>query len=220
MADIEKWFEKFMAALEKESAERKKAAAEAEAERKKAAAAAESERKKAEAEREKAAAASLEREAKVKAEIDAMQKVLASANRTIGGFTNNYGEALEDEFFAALDEVKRIGDISLDRVECRVKNHYEYDLMGVNCDVVVVGEIKHKVDREDVAHFAEERLPHFAANFPAEAAGRKVLGMIGGDLIAEQAEIEAKKRGFLILRLQNKKLVAKNVKGARPIAQV
>ncbi|MGI9298035.1 MAG: hypothetical protein ACR2QC_09065, partial [Gammaproteobacteria bacterium] len=140
-------------------------------------------------------------------------------SRNIGGFTNSYGAALEDEFLAAVQEAKRVGDIALEDVR-RVKNRFEYDVFGSNGGCVVVGEVKHKLDLAEVRHFAEERLPYFAKDFPGEAKGRKVLGMVGGNHITARARAEAEKRGLIILRLRNKKLVVENDSNARPIAQV
>ncbi|MBE8159125.1 MAG: hypothetical protein HAW59_07090, partial [Betaproteobacteria bacterium] len=82
---------------------------------------------------------------------------------------------------------------------------------------VVVGEIKRKLLPEDVRHFAEERLPYFAADCPLVAGGRKIFGMVAGDTIVPDAEAEAKKRGFFVLRLKNKKLIVGNAEGARAV---
>lgn len=137
----------------------------------------------------------------------------------IGGFTNNYGEALEEEFFFALEKEMRIGDIPLIEVGRNFRRRYEYDLVGINGDCVAVGEIKHKLLPKDVVKFAEERLPHFAEDFPGVAENRKILGMVGGGTIVEDARKEAEKRGLMILRLQNKKLVVDNAGNARPLPQ-
>lgn len=141
--------------------------------------------------------------------------------RNIGGFTEAVGEALEDEYAAALEESRRVGDIMLTDVKKRLAGfRYEYDLAGKNGRFMLVGEIKHSLDRGDVKHFAENRLPHFAKDFPGEAKGRKILGMVGGSRITAKARAEAEKRGLIILRLRNKKLVVENGSGARPVAQV
>ena len=141
--------------------------------------------------------------------------------QNIGGFTNAVGEALEDEFYAALDESRRVGGIALTDVKKRIAGfRYEYDLVGRNGKFMLVGEIKHTLGGKEVRHFAENRLPYFAKDFPGEAKGRKILGMVGGNRITPKAREEAAKRGLIILRLRNKKLVVENESAARPTAQV
>ena len=100
----------------------------------------------------------------------------------------------------------KIGGIVLDEVRRRLKSQYEYDLVGINGDAVVVGEIKRKLLPEDVRRFAEDRLPHFSADCPIVAGGRKVFGMVAGETIVPDAEKEAVNFGLFVLRLKNKKL--------------
>ena len=235
MTNFDAECKKIWATLGKMSEDRKQAAAAAEAQRKKDAAAAEAQRKKdaaaAETQRKKDAAEAEmqrkkdkeslleyeERRRKAGEEFDRRMDQIA---KQIGGFTNNYSEALEEEFFRAMEGEMRIGDIPLNEVRRNSRNRYEYDIVGINGDCVAVGEIKHKLLPKDVIKFAEERLPYYAEDFPGVAKNRKVLGMIGGGLIPEDAQMEAEKRGLMILRLKNKKLVVENFDGARPVASL
>ncbi|MGI9296972.1 MAG: hypothetical protein ACR2QC_03640 [Gammaproteobacteria bacterium] len=140
-------------------------------------------------------------------------------DRRYGGFINNYAESLEDEFADAMEDEMRVGDIPLHEVKRNVGARYEYDIAAINGDCVAVGEIKHKLLSKDVVKFAEERLPYFAADCPLLAEDRKVLGMVGGASVAKDARKEAAKRGLLVLRLKNKKLVVENAADARPMPQ-
>ena len=159
-----------------------------------------------------------EREAERAKSDAAWQRRMDNIASQIGGFTDNYGEALEEEFVAALRDEKRIGDISLHKVEHRLRrDKYEVDIAAQNGRIVAVGEIKHKLGKWDVVRFSRDKLPLFAGLFPDIAKNRKVLGMIGGDLITDAAAAEAKRRGLIILRLKNKKIFAENAKGARPV---
>ncbi|MGI9296384.1 MAG: hypothetical protein ACR2QC_00620 [Gammaproteobacteria bacterium] len=169
--------------------------------------------------RRKAAAEFDRRTAEAEKRAAKIDRRLDKVSAQIGGFTNNYGEALEEEFADAMEDEMRIGDIPLHEVLRNVKNRYEFDIAVVNGDCVAVGEIKHKLLPQDVIAFAEERLPHFAEDFPGVAANRKVLGMVGGEVIAADAQGEAEKRGLMVLRLKNKKLVVENAAGARPVPQ-
>lgn len=202
--------------LKETATESKKRMAEAEAEREKRAAKADAEREKRMAEQDESIRKEAAERKKRMAEFDLVMKRI---QQNIGGFTDAVGEALEDEFFAALDESRRVGDILLTEVQKGVTNFRgdaEYDLVGVNGKFILVGEIKHSLDGHDVRHFAENQLPRFARDFPGEAKGRKILGMVGGNRISAKAREEAEKRGLIILRLRHKKLVVENEKNARP----
>ena len=137
--------------------------------------------------------------------------------KSFGGWTNNASEHLEDEFAEALEEAMQVGGIALDEVYRRMRKRYEFDLVGINGDAVVVGEIKRKLLPEDVRHFAENRLPYFAEQFPIETEGRKIYGMVCGEIIVDDAAAEAVKLGFFVLRLKNKKLLVENVDTACPV---
>ncbi|MBE8158152.1 MAG: hypothetical protein HAW59_02000 [Betaproteobacteria bacterium] len=135
----------------------------------------------------------------------------------LGGWTNNANECLEDEFAEAVEESMQIGGIRLDEVRKQAGGKYEYDLVGVNGDAVIVGEIKRKLLPGDVRRFAENRLPYFSADCPLLAGKRKIFGMVAGETIVADAKAEAKKRGFFILRLKNRKLLVENAENARAI---
>ena len=135
----------------------------------------------------------------------------------IGGFTQTAGEALEEEFADALDEEKRIGDIKVDKVLRNIGTMYEFDAACINGDLVVVVEIKHKLSSGDVKKFAEERLPHFAADCPLAAGKRKVFGAVGGGRITKKAKEEAAAHGLFVLRLRNRRLIADGGKGVRAV---
>ena len=161
-----------------------------------------------------------DRQDKSAANLARIEEIVENNSKQLGDFTNSYGEAIEREFVAALEEAKRIGNIVFEKVECRLRRTYEYDIVAKSGKVVAVGEIKHKLKKEDVLHFAAERLPHFAELFPDIARGRKVIGMVGGGMITPDAAREAKKRGLIVLRLENKKIIAENAASPRPIPQV
>ena len=147
---------------------------------------------------------------------DEIWRKLDSVSEKHGGYVNIAGLILEDDFFAALGDKKQVGGIVLDTVCQRLRHHYEYDLVGINGDAVVVGEVKRNFRVEDVVKFTDKILPHFAKDFP-QHAHLKTFGMIAGENIMPEAEQEAKKRGLFILRLRNKSLVVGNAEQAKPI---
>ena len=147
-------------------------------------------------------------DAKASAEL---QKTMENVSKQWGDFGRSEGEMVEEEFVSALREKKAIGDFKLREVLSRLKNRYEYDLVCINGRAVFVGEVKRQLTARDVRDFADNRLPHFAEDFPAHARRRKVHGMVGGVRVNPAAEREAKTRRLVLLRLKNRALLAENL---------
>ena len=149
-----------------------------------------------------------EEDAKASAEL---QKTMENVSKQWGDFGRSEGEMVEEEFVNALREKKAIGDFKLREVLSRLKNRYEYDLVCINGRAVFVGEVKRQLTARDVRDFADNRLPHFAEDFPAHARRRTVHGMVGGVRVNPAAEREAKTRRLVLLRLKNRALLAENL---------
>ena len=141
---------------------------------------------------------------------------LKAIREEYGGYTNRESRILEDEFLAALQEKKQVGNIHLDYVLVRVRSEHEYDLVGINSKATVVGEIKRHLLVKDVKEFVDKVSQHFAHDFP-QYARPKIYGMVAGESITEAAAVSAKKCGLFILRLKNKALVVENSKNAKPL---
>ena len=140
-----------------------------------------------------------------------LRKTVKETSKQWGDFGRSEGEMVEEEFVNALREKKAIGDFKLREVLSRLKNRYEYDLVCINGRAVFVGEVKRQLTARDVRDFADNRLPHFAEDFPAHARRRKVHGMVGGIRVNPAAEREAKARRLVLLRLKNRALLAENL---------
>lgn len=126
-------------------------------------------------------------------------------------FTDNHGRVTELEFVGALKALKRFCGVKLNDVLHRFgDSRREFDIVADSGKHIFVGEIKHKLGAPDVRRFARAALPEFAKMHPRMAARRTVVGMVGGALITEAAEKEAKKLGLIILRLKSKKLIIQN----------
>ena len=134
-------------------------------------------------------------------------RIAKENGKNLGGFTNNYGEALENEFAEALRKAKQIGEFNLHQVDVRAGTKHEFDLVATNGDVVIVGEVKVKLLPSDVEHFITKRLPRFATDCPVFARNRLIYGMICSQNIVTDAEELAKKHGLFIARLENKEIV-------------
>ena len=144
------------------------------------------------------------------------QKTIDSLGKKVNGYIDNESMIQEDEFAEALREEMQIGDIVLTEVMTRQKSGREYDLLAINGEAVVVGEVKHRLNARDVKRFVTKALPDFVNHFP-KYAGFKIYGMVAGDIINKEADAEAKKSGLFVLRLKNKSLLVSNVEGAKPI---
>ena len=144
------------------------------------------------------------------------EKAIRSLARHVDGYIDNESMIQEDEFAEALREEMQIGDIVLTEVMTRQKSGREYDLLAINGEAVVVGEVKHRLNVRDVKRFVAKALPDFVNHFP-KYAGFKIYGMVAGDIINKEADAEAKKSGLFVLRLKNKSLLVSNVEGAKPI---
>ena len=144
------------------------------------------------------------------------EKAIRSLARHVDGYIDNESMIQEEEFAEALREEMQIGDIVLTEVMTRLQSGREYDLLAINGEAVVVGEVKHRLNVRDVKRFVAKALPDFVNHFP-KYAGLKVYGMVAGDIINKDADAEAKKSGLFVLRLKNKSLLVSNVEGAKPI---
>ena len=163
---------------------------------------------KAEAKRREEEAKRREEDKQLTAEL---KKTVKETSKAWGDFGRSEGEMVEEEFVSALREKKAIGDFKLREVLSRLKNRYEYDLVCINGRAVFVGEVKRQLTARDVRDFADNRLPHFAEDFPAHARRRTVHGMVGGVRVNPAAEREAKTRRLVLLRLKNRALLAENL---------
>ena len=150
------------------------------------------------------------REEDAKASAD-LRKTVKETAKVWSDLGLSESDTVEEEFVSALREKKAIGDFKLREVLSRLKNRYEYDLVCINGRAVFVGEVKRQLTARDVRDFADNRLPHFAEDFPAHARRRTVHGMVGGVRVNPAAEREAKARRLVLLRLKNRALLAENL---------
>ena len=165
---------------------------------------------------EEAAEASRKRDEESEERAREFDQQIKQINASFGGYADPELRILEDEFLAAIQEKKRIDSIALDNVEVRLRRNREYDLVGVNGDAVVVGEVKRNLQVNDVVEFVDKVSHHFAKDFP-DCLRPKVYGMVAGEAIDADARKAAKKYGLFILRLKNKALVVENAKHAKPL---
>ena len=132
----------------------------------------------------------------------ALDKKISDEVKRAEGFRDSLARAAEDAFALALKPAMAEHGIELDEVLRRVRivNHgREVDILGLNGSVAVVGEVKIRLERDDVHKFADQ-LRDFREHFP-EHARKTVYGVVAGETIDENAVVLARKRGFFILRM-------------------
>ena len=123
------------------------------------------------------------------------------------GNRSNFARGLEDIFAASLPRaIQKTHGIVIRREDVLVRarkdnNSCEYDFIAPNGELVLVGEVKARLTRNDVAKFVGSLEHNFRDLFP-EYADLPVYGVVAGGVIDEDAARLARKLGFIILRME------------------
>jgi len=124
-------------------------------------------------------------------------------SKQIGNIGNNNGDVAEDFFFNGLASKKKIGEMSFDIVEKKVKAigkklEGEYDIILTNSDTVVITEVKYKFHPDDVAPLLDKKIPNFKKLFP-QYKDFKIYGAIAGLAVPNDTMKSAIEKGFFVL---------------------
>ena len=125
------------------------------------------------------------------------------------GHRRKASRALEDEFAASLPRALKAARgivVKPEDVRVRVRRRkggveQEFDFVAPNGELVLAGEVKTHLTLKDVDAFFGALDCDFRGMFP-EYAGLPVHGVVAGAVIDEAAALRARKRGFVILRLE------------------
>ena len=189
--------------------------AEAKAEAAKAKAEADKRAKEAKAEADKrakeAAAAADKRAAESKEE-------MAELRRIMGIQPTEEGEMLEYDVAAAIVRDMALGGVKFDEVITNAFVHGkhgegEFDWIGINGKITMVGETRRTLNRGDVRRFFADRMELFRRAFPHYAKGRKVQGA----MIYQKAKAGAIEEA---LKLKMKVFRAEDDKTLRPVRTI
>ena len=133
-----------------------------------------------------------------------------------GYFVDGEDYLYAQDFAAALREGKKIGRFDLFEVREQMKNNNKpYDIVSFSRTALFIGTIKKQLTAAAVHDFAKNVLPYFSADFPNEARGRLIYGMVGGAKVDAAAQIEAVASNFVLVYLNNpQKPRFKNIAGA------
>ena len=202
------------AGYRKEAEERKKSAAEHKAELRRERAEREAGYRKEAEERKKSAA---EHDARLRKEAEAREKSAAEHDRQMaairsdfGGFTNTEGEALEDDTIHALDDLKILGDLQLTGVTGNMTlgpEKNQYDGLLLGPKQLVLVEVKHCVRVSDVRKFAGVQMPRFRRDYSAHINGKPLYGALVGLVVNPAARKLAEKEGLFVLKVGSKRRV-------------
>ncbi len=113
-------------------------------------------------------------------EIKALQRAVAEDRKRHGDFYRGEGEIREIECAGALRAKGELGGIKLDEIlENFGIRHLgqprDIDFLGLNCEAMVVGEVKRTLSADNVRYFLEAQLPLFS-DILGHAFGRRVVG--------------------------------------------
>ena len=150
----------------------------------------------------------------------ALDKKISDEVKRAEGFRDNLARAAEDAFAFRLKDILRDNyGLELDEVLRRVQlvNHgREVDILGLNGSVAVVGEVKIRLQRDDVLKFVGV-LGEFRDDFP-DHARETVYGVVAGETVDDDAAALARKRGFFVLRMDEGIVCPETPDGFRPRA--
>jgi len=147
------------------------------------------------------------------------ERLVRDLSKNIGGLGNNVGQATEEYFLAALEKMEELAGVKIEhvgRLKKRKKNlQGEYDAVVFGKDTLIVVEIKHRLDGNNVSDFYTNSLPAFRKLFP-EYADRKILGAVAGMIVEKAAMKLANNKGLLVLTPSGQTINVLNPKGFRP----
>ena len=147
------------------------------------------------------------------------ERLVRDLSKNIGGLGNNVGQATEEYFLAALEKMEELAGVKIEhvgRLKKRKKNlQGEYDAVVFGKDTLIVVEIKHRLDGNNVSDFYTNSLPAFRKLFP-EYADRKILGAVAGMTVEKSAMKLANNKGLLVLTPSGQTINVLNPKGFRP----
>ena len=118
-------------------------------------------------------------------------------------FNSQWGKLMESLVDGDLVALLQEKGIAVSRTHTNVKDkwdglHYEFDILAVNGEEVVVVEVKTTLRAEDVTHFLE-KLGHFTEWVP-EYKGRKILAAVAYLKADSTIRKHAERQGLYVIR--------------------
>ncbi|MGI9338416.1 MAG: hypothetical protein ACR2P4_07910, partial [Gammaproteobacteria bacterium] len=154
----------------------------------------------------------IEKMAKTVAESAARsEEGLAELHKIMGTETTEEGEMLEHDVAAAIVGDMSIGGVEFDEVTTNAHVHGkhgngEFDWIGINGKIIMVGETKRTLKRDDVRRFVFDRLELFRrSRYHILAKGKEVRGVLIYQKARKGAVEEALKLKMMVFRAEDDK---------------
>ena len=124
-------------------------------------------------------------------------------DRKFGDLGNRWGRFVESLVEGDLVAMLRKKNIEVETIAERVRGkrngeHFEFDIVAVNGEEVVVVEVKSTLRAEDIRHFLD-RLENFTRWSPLYK-GKRVYGAVAYLQVVQSAEIYAERQGLFVIR--------------------
>ena len=153
-----------------------------------------------------------ERAVRMDKELAETWRMINQFHKDFGGFTTNAGRETEEIFAKSIEKNNfKVGqyqfnflDINARRRQSK-KSEVEIDLLLSNTKVVGVLEVKSALRASDVEDHFKKRLPNFRKFFP-EYKDKKIIGLVAGKVIDEDALNLAHDYGFVVLTTEGQEI--------------
>ncbi len=144
---------------------------------------------------------------KVQRQIDEMVKEgkerRKEYDRKFGDLSNRWGRFVESLVEGDLVAMLQNKSIEVETIAERVRGkrngeHFEFDIVAVNGEEIVVVEVKSTLRAEGIRHFLD-RLENFTRWSPLYK-GKKIYGAVAYLQVVQSAEIYAERQGLFVIR--------------------
>jgi len=125
---------------------------------------------------------------------------LDRVGRQLGDLGLVQGEVAEDLFYRNIKYLFKDRDMIFGNIKRNLKKKgaAEYDIVAVNSDVVLVVEVKNKLQKRMIDSFITKRIPTFKKAFP-QYNNYKLLAGIGALVVKDEIGRYAEKSGLYVL---------------------
>ncbi|MGI9338295.1 MAG: hypothetical protein ACR2P4_07300 [Gammaproteobacteria bacterium] len=161
--------------------------------------------------RASAAEAEAKNAAKSAKEMADLRRIVRENGKLIGTYIGDEGEMLEQQVAAAIIKKMALGGVCFDEVITNAHVHGkhgdgEFDWIGINGKITMVGETRRTLERGDVRRFFADRMELFKrSRYNHHAKGKEVRGVMIYQTAKAGAVEEALKLGMMVFRAEGKK---------------
>lgn len=144
---------------------------------------------------------------------------LQRLSKIASGLGINIGDASEEHFRNALDQIPQLGGITIEKVDSLRRRYKglegQFDIVLFGKEEIIVVEVKHKVHPNDVIRLHDKNIPVFKQLYP-EYAHRPVMGGLAGMAFDDTAKVLAVEKGLFVLTPAGQKVKVLNPEGFEP----